>query len=68
MTEFERIVLSSEKWQITNDDDVIESSAKKNYWRKWLGDEELGKGDSARNYLLNQLPLSIYFFTEKILM
>ena len=31
MTEFERTVLSSEKWQITNDDNVIESSAKENY-------------------------------------
>ena len=28
MTEFERTVLSSEKWQITDDDNVIESSAK----------------------------------------
>lgn len=28
MTEFERTVLSSEKCQITNDDNVIESSAK----------------------------------------
>lgn len=34
MIEFERIMFSSEKWQITNDDDAIELPTMENYWRK----------------------------------
>lgn len=65
MTEFERIMLSFEKWKITDDDDAIELSNGENYWRKWVGAEEIGKIESARNK--DQLLLSIYLFTEKIL-
>lgn len=66
MTEFERIVLSSEKWQITNDDDTLNYQLgriiEENGWWGAEG-EDMRKGESARNK--DRLFLSICLFTEK---
>lgn len=61
MTEFERIMLSSEKWQITNDDDTLNYQLGRTIEDNGWGMKRRERGESARNN--DQLLLSIYLFT-----
>lgn len=61
MTEFERIMLLSEKWQITNDDDTLNYQQGRTIEENGWGMKRWKKGESVRHN--DQLLFSIYLFT-----